>query len=337
MGNGKKQLILNYKSYYEAFSNGVVKKGYKPVADILFKPLFDPHTICDQEGNPYEINAQNANAWGKGQEPIPTEIQSAVGKAEWLEVLIKYFEGLLQKGILSDALKDEMLETMIELVSNCDIPDGKCKKLIACYNQGRIGEFLARLFQRALLGNNKVTPKKQQKSASDKSSDSLTEFDAKVKRHMPKPKTIVPKRIKKDEMPYVSELYKAYETRCKTKVSGKKDLEREGLLSHFEHQRRNYYQAETIHRELRDSSLPNEADIFDVIKDEIEEGIYKVRHEEYEDAVYKVNAVTDRASDVILSENSEEYTYKWMGPGEKKGVCHMLVNDERLKWVDDYE
>ena len=69
------QVILNYKSYYEAFRLGVVNNGFKPVADVLFYPLFKSHTLMDAKGKPYEVTEQNASRWGNGQDLIQKEIQ----------------------------------------------------------------------------------------------------------------------------------------------------------------------------------------------------------------------------------------------------------------------
>lgn len=102
-------------------------------------------------------------------------------------------------------------------------------------------------------------------------------------------------------------------------------------------QRKHYYLAETIHRKLRDSIKRDEDDCFDILKDEIETGIYKASHTQYASPVERIDAVTERASDVIISPNTEQIMYNWIGPGEKMGVCHMLVNDERLEWVESDE
>jgi hypothetical protein len=40
-----------------------------------------------------------------------------------------------------------------------------------------------------------------------------------------------------------------------------------------------------------------------------------------------------KAPKVLISTAVDKATFNWIGPGEKKGVCHMLVNDERMKWV----
>lgn len=88
------QIILNYKSFYEAIKIGVVNDGYTPVTRILFFPVFDIHwriRPCNTNGVPYEVNNQNANSWCKGEEPIPTAIKTAIRKKATLEVLSKYY------------------------------------------------------------------------------------------------------------------------------------------------------------------------------------------------------------------------------------------------------
>jgi hypothetical protein len=331
------QVILNYKSYYEAFKMGVVNNGFKPVAEILFYPLFHSHTLCDANGTPYGVTATNASHWSNGQDPIPKEIQDEAGTKEMLEEMIRYFGEKVIPYELSDALKDEMLDAMEELVQNCDLRDSKKKQILDYYKNGEIAEFLARLFQRALLGNNKVAPTRRKKAASDKNSESLDEFNNLVRAQYKKPKTVVPEKIQPEELTYVSELYKAYAEKTQEEITDASDLLSVGYKEHFEHQRKSYYMAETIHHEIRDSIRPDEEDCFDVLKEEIEDGIYETSHKRHTDAVEKIDAVMERAAVVPISANTENITYNWIGPGEKKGVCHMLVNEERLKWVDDNE
>ena len=47
-----------------------------------------------------------------------------------------------------------------------------------------------------------------------------------------------------------------------------------------------------------------------------------------------MDAITEKAEKVILSQKTQDDLYGWIGPGEKMGVCHMLVNENRLKWVE---
>ncbi len=204
--------ILNYKSYYEAFRLGVVNDGFTPVARLLFYPLFDPLgeiVLCDENNNPYAIDNRNASAWGNGTEPIPQIIQTEIGKNETLNILIKYFTSKDFKATISDAKEDEMYEAMVVLVNQCDnISDSKKKALLKHYTGLGSYEFLARVFQRAVLGDNKVASSKRRKKAADKEADSVAEFDRLIRRK--KPEVKVPKRVQQTEINFVMQLYAAY-------------------------------------------------------------------------------------------------------------------------------
>lgn len=100
------QVILNYKSYYEAFRTGVIDNGFTPVAKVLFYPVFKDNTVCDENGTPYAVDNQNASKWGNGYIPIQTEIQQAVGDNDMLSKMITYFNEKVVPYEISDALKD---------------------------------------------------------------------------------------------------------------------------------------------------------------------------------------------------------------------------------------
>ena len=148
---------------------------------------------------------RNSSAWGNGTEPIPQRIQTEIGKNETLAILIEHFNSNVFKAAISDAKEDEMFEAMVALINECDnISDSK-KKLLLKYCTGPDSyEFLARVFQRAVLGDNKVVSPKKRKKASDKEVDSVAEFDRLVRRK--KPEARVPKQIQKSEIKYVMQL-----------------------------------------------------------------------------------------------------------------------------------
>ena len=328
--------ILNYKSYYEAFKLGVVDDGFTPVARLLFFPVFDPFgeiALCDETGEPYGIDNKNASAWGNGTEPIPQIVQTEIGKNETLDVIIEYFSSSTFKEAISDAKEDEMYEAMVALVKECDnIRETKRKALLKYYTGLGSYEFLARVFQRAILGNNKVTSTKKRKKAADKEADSVVEFD-KLVRHK-KPNAKVPKRVQQPEIKYVMQLYAAYSEATGQSIKKASDLDALDYRDDFEHHRKNYYKAELVCRETRDAVRPDEESPIEALKDEVEEGIYETRRKPYVDAVHKVDAVMEQASKVPISSWVDDATFRWIGPAEKKGVCHILVNDERFKWVD---
>lgn len=329
------QIILNYKAFYEAAKVGIALQGYTPVTRLLFFPVFDINwgiMPCDENDVPYEVDTKNANAWCKGEDPIPVAIQKCVGKNDTLDTLIKYYKSSEFTDQLLEATDEEMYEAVIDLVNQCDIGDTAKKRLMKVYNSGKRLEFLARVFQRAVLGDNKVVSKQRRKKASSAESESVQEFNNLVRKK--KPDTVVPDEVQPPELKYVSQLYAAYSsTGTDIHVTCPEDLDKLDFREHFEHQRKSFYMAETVHHETRDSVMPGEPDPFDALKDEVEMGIFEVKRKVYDDAVQKVDAVVGKAAELSLSKAVNDATFDWIGVGEKKGVCHMLVNDERLKWV----
>ena len=327
------QIILNYKSYYEAFKIGMIDNGFTAVARVLFYPIFKDHTVCDENGTPYEVDNTYSSRWGNGQIPIQIEIQQAASDNAMLQEMINYFDTKVVPYELSDALKDEMYDAMVELVQQCDLRESKKAQLLKYYHDGKFGEFLARAFQRALLGNNKVAPTRKRKTASDEKSESLEEFNGLILGKRKKPETEVPEEIQDEELGYVRELYSAYSNAHQVPVNSPEDLDPIKCREHFERQRKNYYLAETIHRKVRDSISDDEENGFTILKDEVETGVYEISRKKYPNGLEKADAVLDRAGMLPISVNTQNVLFNWIGAGEKKGVCHMLVNEERLEWV----
>ena len=112
------------------------------------------------------------------------------------------------------------------------------------------------------------------------------------------------------------------------------DLDSFNYRDQFERQRKSFYMAETVYHETRDSVTPDENDPFDDLKDEVEEGVYETVHDDYAKPLEKLNKVLTQAAKVPISTQVDDSTFHWVGPFEKKGVVHMLVNDERIKWTE---
>ena len=56
----------------------------------------------------------------------------------------------------------------------------------------------------------------------------------------------------------------------------------------------------------------------------------------YSSGLEKIRSVMDKAVTVPLS-SLLALIPSWIGPSERKGVVHMLVNDGKIKWVDEDE
>ena len=326
--------VLNYHAFYEAFSKGVVDNKMTPVSRLLFRPLFEPAELVDENGTPYEIESWNGTKWAGGKKQIPKTIKNAITDEIYKDDIISHFNKNVLNVLNDKLMRDEMLDAMIELVKNSSITDRRKIFLVNLYEKDKIGDFLAYTFMTSLLGNNLI--RDAEPDEIDKGTDkAIEDFNLFVKRKYIKPKSIpVPDDVAPDEIPYVKALYDAYSVTTGTQVDCPDDLDVINYRSHFERQRKNYYLAETIHREIRDTIRQGEDDDFELLKDEVEEGVIETCEDEYETPVKRIDAVMKEAGHLPISHNADQITLGWIGSGEKKGICHMLVNEDRLNWVE---
>lgn len=88
--------------------------------------------------------------------------------------------------------------------------------------------------------------------------------------------------------------------------------------------------AETLRNFSRDN-LPE--DTYEDFQDDIYEGIINTVEDDYENAFKKVKATENESTKIAIdSYPIKEDKCKTI---EKKGICHQLVNDERINWIED--
>ena len=138
--------------------------------------------------------------------------------------------------------------------------------------------------------------------------------------------------IDPEEMEYVSALLAAYSEELGMIIDTPKALEAyERFFSHFNRQRKDYYSAETIRRFVRDTLISSFQ--FDVLKEEIYNGIIDVHEQDYSTGYKRLVADLQQAAITNTSKSLLDSKLHCIGNCERKGVCHMLVNDCRIKWV----
>lgn len=150
-----------------------------------------------------------------------------------------------------------------------------------------------------------------------------------------KPQQLTPPTLEQsNEQTYIEELYKAYgDAESKTGFC-KDDLKNfPDYAEDLKDRRIDFYAAESVRRsvlELSEDALKNQ---FEVLKDETYAGIKDVARMQHKDGYEHMlnvmaQAVSVEARAYILA--SSPY---WNNNAIKKGVCHHLVNDKKLKWV----
>ncbi|WP_251855184.1 ABC-three component system protein [Enterococcus italicus] len=148
----------------------------------------------------------------------------------------------------------------------------------------------------------------------------------------------VPLDIRAEEMTYVIALFSAYADADGYEVYEHTNDLPNSRLNDFKRQRRNYYKAESIRRGVRDNFTQEEGtEHFEALKEDMYDGIEEVYEEDYDDGVERLKAVLQQSSVITLNGSILSFIPGLLQNSAKKGICHILVNDGKIKWVTEDE
>lgn len=147
------------------------------------------------------------------------------------------------------------------------------------------------------------------------------------------PNKLLPgKNIKKMELPYINALLEMYSEYAKKNYEDVNSLQtNETLYADLQDQRDYFYSAETIRRFVRDT-FTNEKD-FVCLEEEIYEGIKEIHEEDYENGFKRLKKDLAQAVTIQTTKSLLDSQLNIIGAKEKKGICHMLVEDKNIRWV----
>ena len=99
-------------------------------------------------------------------------------------------------------------------------------------------------------------------------------------------------------------------------------------------QRNYYFAAEAVRRGTRDIYSEDDVDQFEVLEDEVYEGIIEIWRDHYKNGLARLSAIFKEVPKIDISKCWLRRDTDWVGNAQRKGVCHFLVKDERIKgWV----
>ena len=146
----------------------------------------------------------------------------------------------------------------------------------------------------------------------------------------PRPKPPVPPAdIDPKESIYIQQIFEPYSDYLEVLISKPEDFELdEELMKFYQYSRICFYCAEALKEFTRDT-LPDESFYYDIL-DQIHQGIMISLIEKHPDAYEKMKKTCEQSIVVPISGNILQNHLK---PNDKIGICHHLVNEERIKWV----
>ncbi|MDR2241129.1 MAG: hypothetical protein LBE33_11880 [Zoogloeaceae bacterium] len=136
-----------------------------------------------------------------------------------------------------------------------------------------------------------------------------------------------PKGVAATESRYVTQLLGAYGEHTGTTVTDPAALSVPKLKDHFHRQREAFYEAESLRVFARDSVPPG---TFESLLNDIYDGVIDTHDASHTDGYEKVCAVTKAARDMQITANA---LITCTNPKDRDGICHQLVNEERLRWT----
>lgn len=162
----------------------------------------------------------------------------------------------------------------------------------------------------------------------------VEEIQEKIK-SLPRPAEVpIPRDATLEEIGYINELYKAYGD-----AEGETVFNKEDLLNFPEYEedlsdrRIDFYAAETIRRGIMELGRGGLSNQFDVLKDETYDSVKDTERSAHLNGYERMLAVMGQAVAVPLRDYLLCASPYWISGKIKKGVCHQLVNDGKLKWV----
>lgn len=142
------------------------------------------------------------------------------------------------------------------------------------------------------------------------------------------------------KLPYVIELLKVYSKLSGTNIPTVKELKTHPKYEkHFNEQSKCYYSAEAMKRAVRDLFIDGE-EHFKILKDEIYNSIYETYIDfTLDDGYERLKNVLEIVTKANLNSSILLNIKGLVTIKERKGICHILVNEGRIKsWVEvDYE
>lgn len=139
----------------------------------------------------------------------------------------------------------------------------------------------------------------------------------------------IPDIVEDKSLKYVNQLLKAYNSDSVELIEEVEHIASTKYIRHFNDSRKSFYKVEELRILTRDN-LPEE--VFDNFKEDIYNGVINTVEKTFQNGFERVKAVEDKSVEINIESNPLREVCETI---DKKGVCHHLVNDEKISWVED--
>lgn len=310
-----------------------IKNAFKDtVADpdlieLLYDAVALPAGLTNSNGSSITVSKGTASKIinrEKGGNPLKA-IRNASQEKRVKDTIIDYFRNSVVNRFLP-GMEDEVIFHLRGVIkSDKKISDSRKYELTQYGQKNTLAVFLANVFLYSLTRDNVLAT-----DGEPASSQELEEY----KKHPLEPIEI-PEAVIMEERKYATALAEAY-----GELEGIENFDLSMISAysrcqkHFSDQRSYYFAAEAVRRGTRDIYRKNDPDQFEILKDETYEGVKEVWAEECKTGLERLRKVLSQASITRVDRCWLSRDTDWIGNPQKKGICHILVKEDKLSgWV----
>lgn len=326
--------ILNFSAFAQAVQSGTANMDPTNVVRLIL----DSVTTCGSALNPAKdvyFEPKECNEYFKAETNVSPRIAEATKESAVCRFAQTYFEDTFVDAILPQR-ENNVVENIVNTINgDATIPHSTRVMFETLVDNEEYPLLYYQVFLYCLgsPNNQNKDNKKKKKAKSDEVWACLTELDT-VMKQFPKPVQLIPPDILAEtELEYATQLLAAYSDDANEDINCDNILQSK-YATHYKRQRKDYYSAESVRRAVLEAFSTDE-DVFGDFKKEVHSLIV----DEYEDQqgnrpLHIAKAIIKYAGNANVSKSVLVHLPKWVGAEEKKGACHMLVNDGEIKWVE---
>lgn len=312
------------------------KQSMTKIASSLLDFFIEDESIKNEKGEAYYINPKEYIEFFKGEKDIYPNIKAGVESYDIIENIEDNICDAFDSLVLEEN-HQKVAQYLLKLLNEDKAIDKNLKKEIMSLDINDPYTIVAKIFIYSMKNNNKreQIAKKISKKSIDSTIKNINESFSKL------PKNVVidiPDDVTEQELNYVTEILDAISERTGVALSVPSDLKNNPNLKKysefFDRNRKDYYAAEGIRESLKDTNLFEGQNEFKNLEDETKEAVADMFFETYTDSFERMTKILSHITHVELRSLIASIP-GWVTTSEKKGLCHILVNEKEITWKDE--
>lgn len=335
---------LDFASYCQELKKFMKKQDSSMLVDALYGAVAEPLDLKikrgKNKGQPLSVNSGRASELLNRKANPNQEVVNGTDSPKVLSKIDDYFDDVVIVLFYADRL-DELRDKLVLLIRNdSEITQTKQRELLDKSKSSELSEFLAATYLYVLHVDNRGERPKQKKSIRDIPLDSVYYDPTDNKVHfdgidIPLPEELTPEEKNVKDSKYLEVLCEAYSNKLQEPVTTKNvySCASKRIRNHFNDQKNYYNSVQTRMRGIREVFAEVDKE-YDVLKKETYEGIKETYFDDYQDGFKRLNEVLKKVTSTTL-DKSYLVRIHLIGNVERKGLCHVLVNEEYINsWVN---